>query len=408
MLAVLLALALASALLAGPGRVRSLPREILAATAAFCALAGLSAFWSVSLRLTAGRTLTLGLLLLAAAALAVGTRGRTVQVGRLLLGLLAGAALVAAGGALALLLGDDRATVPATVATPSRYNGLGGNPNTMALLLAVTLPIAAWALLAARTRRGKALAAAVLVLLDVSIVASGSRGAIVASFAGLLPLALVVPRRRLVLAAAAAALLVANIAATQLPRTADRDPVLNPEFGTVAPLAPGDAQFILPLESEIGFERSRQGFRRGLLETSGRTQAWRGAAGQIAERPLLGYGFGTEERVFADRFYLFLADRVENSYIGTALQLGVVGLAALLALLGAFALAAARALGARDGERRAVAAACAGVAAAAAVLAFTQSFLTSVGSPATAPAWIAAFLLAALSVRRPEERRELE
>ena len=43
-----------------------------------------------------------------------------------------------------------------------------------------------------------------------------------------------------------------------------------------------------------------------------------------------------------------------------------------------------------------MAAACAGVFAGGVVLAVTQSFLTSVGSPATAPFWLCAFLLAAL------------
>jgi hypothetical protein len=397
MLALLAGLAVAYALTAGSPRAWRPPPAPATVAVAFCGLATLSAAWSVDPALTLGRALTFDLLVLAAAALAIGTRGEPRAVGQLLLGVLGGAALVAAGGVLAVALGDERATVPATVGIPTRYNGLGGNPNTMALLLAVALPLAAWAALTAATRAGRLLALAVFLLLDGSIVASGSRGAIAAAFAGLLPLVLTVERRRVALAAGLVALLAVNVAATQIPQTAERDPVLNPEFGGERPIAAGDAQFILPLQDEIGYELREVRRRRGLLETSGRTKAWSGALEQTAQRPLLGYGFGTEEHVFVDRFYVFLADRVENSFLGTVLQLGAVGLAALLALLVALGVAGARAIGGAEGERRAVALACAGVCAAAVVFAVTQSFLTSVGSPATAPAWIAAFLLAALA-----------
>lgn len=382
------------------------PRALVVVGLAFCALATLSALWSATPSLTIGRALTLDALLVAAVALAIGTRGESLAVSQLLLAVLAGAALVAAGGLLALAVGDDRALTPATTGIPTRYNGLGGNPNTMALLLAVALPLATWAVLAASSRAGKVLAVAVFALLDVSIAASGSRGAIVASFAGLLPLALALPRRRrLFLVAAAGALLAANVGITKIPRTAEREPVLNPEFGAVVPLAEADAQFILPLENEIGFELSRTPRRRGLLDTSGRRQAWEGGLDQAEQRPLLGYGFGTEERVFVDRFYLFLADRVENSYLGTALQLGVIGLALLLALLVAVGRAAVRAVSALEGEGRAVAAACAGVVAGGLVLAVVQSFLTSVGSPPTAPTWICALLLVALSANAAQRRQ---
>jgi exopolysaccharide production protein ExoQ len=403
-LAVLVGVALLYALTARPDR-RALPLGVVGAGLALCALATLSALWSASPLLTLGRALTLGVLLVAAASLGVGTRGESEAVGQILLGLLAGTTLVALGGLLALVLGDDRAYVPATTGIPTRYNGLGGNPNTMALLLAATLPLAGWALLVARSRGGKAAAAAIFLVLQGSIVASGSRGAIAAAFVGLLPLALAVPRqRRPAVVGGAVALLLVSVAVTQILPHAERDPVLNPEFGGALPLSEADAQFILPLENEIGFELSRTRRLRGLLDTSGRTEAWRGGLEQAAQRPLLGYGFGTEERVFVDRFYLFLADRVENSYLGTALQLGVVGLALLLVLLAAVGRAAVRAVSAAEDDGRAVAAACSGVVLAAAVLAVTQSFLTSVGSPATAPTWLCALLLAALAARTTQQR----
>ena len=68
---------------------------------------------------------------------------------------------------------------------------------------------------------------------------------------------------------------------------------------------------------------------RSFFGASGRTEAWRGALQQAAERPLLGFGFGTEDKAFVDRYYGFVGSLPENSYIGISLQLGLVGLAAL-------------------------------------------------------------------------------
>src|SRR5207248_8492153 len=117
-----------------------------------------------------------------------------------------------------------------------------------------------------------------------------------------------------------------------------------------------------------------------------------GAIHQAEDRLVAGYGFGTEVRVFVDRYAAFDSDLVENSYIGAALQLGIAGLVLLLAVvlaaLGSFARAPSR------GIRTAGA----GAAAAALVVAITQSYLFSVGNIGTATAWICLFLVA----RQPE------
>jgi hypothetical protein len=351
-------------------------------------------------------------LFIAGGAIAFGTGGGERAAGRVLLALLAGAVVVAIGGAVDLALEPDRALVPATTGSPRRYNGLGGNPNMMAMLLAVCLPLAAWAFLAARSTLGKSVSVAMFLALDASIVASGSRGALLAAAAGLAALGLALPVRRTIrvaLALGAVGLLALNVGLTQVPQPAERDPVLHPEFGSQQPLGLGDAQFILPLESEIGFpaERSAATSRpRSLFDTSGRARAWDGALGQALERPLLGYGFGTEDRVFVDRFYPFYSSAVENSYLGTALQLGVVGFGLLLALLAALVTRGVRGLAGLAVPARPVAAACLGVVAAGLVLAVTQSYLTSVGNPATTPLWLSAFLLAAVCARSASRLRE--
>jgi O-antigen ligase len=128
--------------------------------------------------------------------------------------------------------------------------------------------------------------------------------------------------------------------------------------------------------------------RRTLFTSSGRRAAWVGAIHQAEDRPIAGYGFGTEVLVFVDRYAAFDSDLVENSYIGAALQLGIAGLVLLFgvvfAALGPFARA----------PSRGIQAASAGVAAAALVVAITQSYLFSVGNIGTATAWIALFLVA--------------
>jgi hypothetical protein len=387
-----------------PGR-RIRPDPLVWLAVALPAVALASAAWSPHVALTLGRAFALLLLFVAAGAIAFGSGGSERAARGVLLALLVGAAAVAVGGGIDLVLEPDRALIPATTGSPARYNGLGGNPNMMAMLLAVCLPLAVWAFLESRSVLGRAACVATFLVFDASIVASGSRGALLGSAAGVAALGLALPfgrRVRAVLVVGAVGLLVLNLGLTQLPRHADRDPVLNPEFGSRVPLGPRDAQFILPLESELGFPP--EGFdaetrSRSLFGTSGRSEAWEGALEQILERPALGYGFGTEDRVFVDRFYAFYSSNVENSFLGTALQLGAVGLGLLLALIGAIVARGIVAVRSLDGPANLVAAACLGVVTAGVVVGLTQSYLTSIGNPATAPFWLSAFLLAALASR---------
>jgi O-antigen ligase len=137
---------------------------------------------------------------------------------------------------------------------------------------------------------------------------------------------------------------------------------------------------------------------RTLFGTSGRLEAWEGALGQVAERPLLGYGFGSEDTVFVDRYVHFNSSRPENSYVGLLMQLGAVGLGAFVVLAALLLAPAIRASRLSDRELH-VAAACAGGLVAGLVLGFFQSFIYSVGNNATAAVWICGFLLAAATTR---------
>lgn len=386
------------------------PRALGPATLFAAALTGLafvSTAYSVRPIVSFGRAGTLLVLFLTVGALAIGAAGRAHQVRRLLEGVLVGTIVVAVVGLI--LVPVDRADTiqPASPQYPARYRGLGENPNTSALLLGVMLPLVLWRLSSAETRRRRILLALTVVLFLVSIAASGSRGGLVEALAGVLVLALVAPaapRLRLTVAAVALAAAALTLAVMRIP---------SPEGTGVAtpPVATRNAERVLPLDGEIGRgppDRRAPPIRRSLLTSSGRIDAWRGAVRQAGERPILGHGFGTEARVFVDRFYRFNSNSPENTYVGTLLQVGGLGLALLLGLVAtllAAGLRRARA-GGTDGVMLAAALA---VLAAGLVAAMTQSYLLSVGNLAVIPIWTCAFLAAGASaVRRPHPVQERE
>ncbi len=395
----LLALAGASVVLALDSRRRA--RELRAPAAlalAFLGVAFASVAWSVAPRLTFTRAASLTILFAVVAALARASAERPELASRLLRALLSGAAIVAAAGLLVLAIVHGDAVQAASPQYGARYQGLGLNPNTMAGLFAVALPVAAWQAWEQRGLRRLA-AALVFLLLEGSIVASASRGAIFASLVALLAFAVssgASARVRSALVVGVVALGVAGIGISQIPKAAPSGASERP--GPVT----RDAQSTLPLDGEIG--RGDPGsdappIRRRLLGGSGRSIAWRGALRQTADRPLGGYGFGTEEKVFVDRFYYFYSNVPENSYLGLGLQVGIAGVAAFGALALSLLLGAARGLRRLRPEARRRSAAAASVFVGGLVLALTQSYLTSVGNVATISVWLGAALALAASVR---------
>ena len=385
-------------------RRASLPTAHLVA-GALLLLAVVSALWSAEPRLTVGRAGAFGLVLVAAAALSYGASGRPAAVEAVLQGVLLGAVAVGLGGLLVLAFRHDRAVQAASTVAPARYQGLGGGPNMAAMVLAIATPLALHVTVAGRTRIVRALGAGALALLLGSIAFSGSRGAFAASFVGLGVYALLAAsgRRRLVLIGIAAGLVGLTLAVSQLPSPSASNPPeptgQDPNPAQVTP-APGylDANIQGPrLQDDIGHpglgvaDTTRR--ERNLTGSSGRTEAWRGAIGLAAERPVVGYGFGTEDRTFVDRYVFFNSNNPENSYIGIALQLGIVGLALLVALAAAL-LAPALA------RRRSPLVAAAGAAfAAALVLALFQSYFYAAGNAATAAAWVCGFAVLAAAAR---------
>jgi O-antigen ligase len=278
------------------------------------------------------------------------------------------------------------------------------------MLLAVGLPVAIWLGL---DRRGwqRWAGGGVVLLFAGEIAASGSRGAILAGFAGAILTALVLGPSIGVKLGVAAALVVLAVACAETSRFQHRLKETSPPATRTlahrsagAPRGAIDAETVFRLEDEIGHPpvgTYRSPVPRTLFGSSGRGQAWAGGIDQGAERPLLGYGFGTEGRVFVDRYYALEGGFPESSYIGLFLQLGAAGLVALVGLILALAWSAVRLLrGTIRTGRGGPAAGVAGVLVAAVLIGISQSGLTSVGNIAAASIWFCALTLPALEMAR--------
>src|SRR5579859_373511 len=181
--AALLALFAAAAVWMGRPVARLRPTVAVGALA-FLGLAVESAVWSVDPRLTIERAGTLVLLFATAAALALACAANERRSRLVLWGIVAGALAVTLFGLVTLAADHPAAVQAATFDLPTRYRGFGQNPDTVSLLLALCLPICAWLAFQARDRRNRMIALAAAVAFDASIAASGSRGAIIAGFAG--------------------------------------------------------------------------------------------------------------------------------------------------------------------------------------------------------------------------------
>ncbi|MDE3190608.1 MAG: O-antigen ligase family protein [Acidobacteriota bacterium] len=391
---VLLVLLLAAA--AARARLRRrlpTPSAAAAAAVAFVGLALVSAAWSVSPRLSAERAVSLGILF-ATALLLPAAEDRPA---RLLAGLAGGAAAVAIAGLVVLAADHAAAVQAASIESPARYRGLGQDPNTASLLFALALPLSLGLTAAATSVRARAASALAAALFVGSIVASGSRGALFAGGAG--ALVFVVARharlrRAVAPAAVVAAAVVAGLLVQNLPKALAHStgPPSAPPPAAQVKAQHGylNAEATYPLNADIGAPLPGGGqpsITRGFFGGSGRGEAWTGTLHQILQRPLLGFGFGTESAVFVDRYYYFVGGSPEDSYLGISLQLGVLGLVLLVALFASLAWPARRAL------RNDVAAACAAAVAAGLALAVVQSYVYSVGNIGTATLWICAFLL---------------
>jgi O-antigen ligase len=370
--------------------VRRPTRPDIVAAVGLLAVALLSTAWSVEPRTTFERACSLVLLFAACALLAEAVRGRPDRARAVLAGVAGGAVVVGLAGLLVLAVAHGDAVTAASTEAPARYRGFGQDPNTVALLFAVAVPLATWGALTASRRSPWLLTLALFV---GTIVASGSRGALAAATAGALIVvaAASAGRARILVAAAVVVLAVAGAGIEAVPKATSSNPTAAARAAGPVPRSGYlNAEQSYPLDADVGQPLPGGGqppVTRSFFGGSGRLDAWRGALHEAARRPLVGHGFGTEQAVFVDRYYRFVGGLPENSYIGLALQLGVVGLLALAVLVAVLARSGLR------GRRRAHAAAGLGVLAAGLVAAVGQSYLYSAGNIAAAALWIPVFLL---------------
>jgi hypothetical protein len=231
----------------------------------------------------------------------------------------------------------------------------------------------------------------VWLLLVGELAATGSRGSLVAAAAGTVVVVAFdrrPARTRLAVAAACLLAFAGGTAASRFAKPSTQPP------GAIPTRLPNDAELSHPLETELGAPKGGGIQHRSLFSSSGRFRAWRGAIDQGEQRPVAGYGFGTESRVFVDRYYGLDSDVTENSYIGLYLQLGLAGLALFLLVVVRALIIGFRSAGSAAVAVPPVAVVCAGL-----VLAVGQSFVYSVGATGTVPFWICVFLTSAVAPR---------
>ncbi len=369
---------------------------VYAAVAAFLAVAVVSTLWSADPRLTFERGASFALVLGSAAALALASAGNAARVERLLVALVAGAATVALLGLVVLVSSPHNALQAATQTIPARYRGIGQNPNTTAMLFAVTLPLVIWLALTSQSLR-RTLAWGAVALLAGSIVGSASRGAFATAAVGTLIVAVAsaaTTRRRSLAVAAVAVTLAVSLGLAAIPSPDPNATAVTNTACVDCKHNPYNVDQYFRIDDEVGNQNG--GGHRTFFASTGRTQAWGGAIRQGEERPLLGYGFGTEDHVFVDRFPLFFGGSAENSYVGIFLQLGIIGVLLLGAVALALLAACLRAFRQLRGSDRRAAAACTAALLTGLAIALVQSYLYAVGNTATLTVWMCAFLGAAL------------
>lgn len=136
---------------------------------------------------------------------------------------------------------------------------------------------------------------------------------------------------------------------------------------------------------------------------SGRTVAWNIGLRYLAERPLRGYGFGNEELVLPSRGFvegqtLFFGFYFHNSYLGLALQIGLIGFVLFYLPLGALAVGEWRAPA--SSEDASVRIALRAVLLTGLIIAFFESWIYSMGNAHAFAFWTLVMVLTSMRQRQ--------
>jgi O-antigen ligase len=131
----------------------------------------------------------------------------------------------------------------------------------------------------------------------------------------------------------------------------------------------------------------------------GRFEAWDVAVDLLRQRPLRGYGFGTEDILFAKfgiRFFTHGGAMVHNSYLGLSLQVGILGAAVFFFLI---FLVVIKGIQASMKTKDLMFSILTGTLVAGLVISFTESWLYSAGNSQSLPFWILFGMLVRLLIR---------
>jgi exopolysaccharide production protein ExoQ len=338
-------------------------------------LATVSVLWSIDPRLTIERAGAFAILV--AVAMALGLRGRTTSgIDEIVDGFAISAVGVLLVSALVVIL------TPRGIAN-GELRGIFENANGLGLYLGLTAP----AVVAASERRGRAwLGVGLGTAFAAVTILSHSRSGMAALGIGMIVYEAAQHRfRRLALGCLLIAALIA--VGLVLAKPLERGEPALPNQAVASALAPRSAG-PPPGKTQSWYARL----------TGARTEAWRASLDILEARPIVGYGFGTGDRLFARypylaRFVYFEGDNPNNAYLQLALELGLLGLLAALIVF-----ACALWSGAGKAIREPVAptgAAVLGLLVASLGAALVESIFTSAGAPWALLVWPSAAVLIA-------------
>ncbi len=252
-----------------------------------------------------------------------------------------------------------------------------GNPNQLGHYAAMSLPVAIWVLLDKPLRIPKNLAWGVLSVIVISLIWSGSRGAIVTAIVTLLVQFTLSYRKHLILLTGIAIL------------------VLSIHFliGKTVEQSDNNSSFLR--EHIVRSESLQTG--------SGRTLIWDAAWRLVKQRPFLGHGFAITDQLFIKGYFPeipeFQGAHVHNGYLEELVNMGYLGAAPLyfsflfILIFGAFRLIFP--LQTTGSYRLAVALFATIVAGL--ISGMFEAWFTSVGSIFCFPFWLSAMLFVKVS-----------
>lgn len=318
-------------------RQRRLPRPIHSfdlVAVSFLTLAAVSSLYSISPLLTLGRTGSLAVVYLA---VFWGVWSGVDYMGSrpIVRGFVLATAIVFIANPLTVPLQDLSSAI-----FGGRFRGFLESANTVGLYAGFMLPLVLWASAESEWQRYRWL----LGVLVVSLFLSQSRTGLAAALAGGGYFVYhACPRQRKRLALVAAMFLALNVAWSQIafgtqllelrwpwPAVLHAASHQAGDQATGGVLREGEdpkpPSFVDRIRGR--WDRLKKNPRNvNLADLGGRLWVWREGINYLTERPLLGFGFGVEERImglhgFHEATY---GNRFHNSFLGMALQLGQVG-----------------------------------------------------------------------------------